>query len=35
MTTNMGHDSIIARFCDMEYRDSKEAEKLGNRDGSS
>lgn len=31
VSTNIGHDSIIARICDMESRDSKEAEKLGNR----
>lgn len=31
MTGDMGHATIIERICDMEIRDSKEAEKLGNR----
>ena len=33
MTGDMCHAAIIERINDMEIRDSKEAEKLGNRNG--
>lgn len=33
VTCDMDHHSIIKSFCDMEDRDLKEAEMLGNRNG--